>query len=176
MGKLEVIRSVRVQRVATNDKILEAAAKVSEEERSRKSGLSPKGVTDTLAHALGTQIFWLGEWKEPGSFSQSWFQCLDSFEGVREGFGKSHRALAQYLAGLSDADLERLITPPEWWGDTPGVRFPLWHIMLQVIEHSQQHRSEVAQAISAAGASPGELDYVDFAIEEHGAQWMAGQR
>lgn len=171
MGKLELIRSMFGYNEWANNKILEAAAKLSAEELSRKSDLSPKGVTDTLAHAVGTQIFWLGEWKEPGSFNQSWFQGLDSFEGVREGFGKSHRALAEYLASLSDAGLDRLITPPEWWGDTPGVRFPLWHIMLQVIEHSQQHRSEVAQAISAAGSSPGELDYIDFAIEVNRAQW-----
>ena len=63
MGKLEVIRSMFGYNEWANDKILEAAAKLSAEELSRKSGLSPKGVTDTLAHAVGTQIFWLGERK-----------------------------------------------------------------------------------------------------------------
>lgn len=172
MGKLGMIRSLFGYNEWANNKILEAASKVSPEDRSRKSALSPKGVTDTLAHAVGTQIFWLREWKEPGTFSQSWFHGLDSFEGMREGFDKSHRALVQYLAGLSDADLDRWITPPEWWGETRGVRFPLWHIMIQVIEHGQQHRSEVAQAISAAGSSPGELDYIDFAIEANRAEWI----
>lgn len=172
MSKIELMRALYGYNEWANDKILEAAAKVNSEDLSRKSELSPKGITATLAHAVGTQIFWLGEWREPGSFSQSWFQGLDSFEGAREAFAKSHRALAEYLEGLSDSDLERFITPPEWWGNTPGVRFPLWHIMLQVIEHSQQHRSEVAQAISAAGSSPGELDYIDFAIEANRAEWV----
>jgi len=172
MSKIELIRALYGYNEWANDKILEAASKVNSEDLSRKSEQSPKGITATLAHAVGTQIFWLGEWREPGSFSQSWFKGLDSFEGVREGFAKSHRALAEYLEGLNNSDLERRITPPEWWGNTPGVRFPLWHIMLQVIEHSQQHRSEVAQAISAAGSSPGELDYIDFAIEANRAEWV----
>lgn len=172
MSKLELVRSMFGFNEWANDRILDAAAKVSEEERTRKSDLSPLGVTETLAHAAGTQIFWLGEWKEPGSFSEAWFDGLDSFDGVRAGFAKSHRDLSKWLAGLKEGDMERTITPPEWWGDNPGVRFPLWHIMMQVVLHSQQHRAEIAQALSAAGSSPGDLDYIDYAIQQHKAEWV----
>jgi hypothetical protein len=113
MGKLEMIRSLFGYNEWATDKILETASKLSPEELSRKSDLSPKGVTDTLAHAVGTQIFWLGEWKEPGSFSQSWFQGLDSFEGVRVGFGKSHQALVQYLASLGGRHVITVEDPVE---------------------------------------------------------------
>jgi uncharacterized damage-inducible protein DinB len=172
MSKLELIRSMYGYNEWANNRILEAASKVAKRELQRKSELSPEGVTSTLGHMAGTQIFWLGEWKKPGSFSESWFDGLRGFDGVREGLTKSHRDLRRYLSGLQEAELERVITPPEWWGETPGVRFPLWHIMIQVVQHSQQHRSEIAQALTAAGSSPGDMDYIDFAISEHRAEWV----
>lgn len=172
MSKLELIRAMFGYNEWANERIVEAASKVTKRELQRKSELSPLGVTNTLAHVAGTQIFWLGEWKRPGSFSMSWFDGLKGFDGVREELKKSHRALRRYLSGLSEADLEREVTPPEWWGDTPGVRFPLWHIMMQVVQHSQQHRAEIAQALTAAGSSPGDMDYIDYAIGEHRAEWV----
>lgn len=172
MSKLEMMRSLFEYNEWANERILDAASKVSDEERRRKSDVSPLGVDETLAHLVGTQIFWLREWREPGSFTEEWFRGLDSFEGVRRGFATSHRETAEFLAGLWDGDMERIVTPPEWWGDTPGVRFPLWHIMIQVIQHSQQHRSEIAQAISGARSSPADLDYIDFAIQRNKAEWL----
>lgn len=172
MSKLELIRSMYGYNEWANNRILEAASKVSKRELLRKSELSPEGVTGTLAHMAGTQIFWLGEWKKPGSFSRSWFDGLKGFDGVRDGLVKSHRDLRRYLSGLPEADMERVITPPEWWGDTPGVRFPLWHIMMQVVQHSQQHRAEIGQALTAAGSSPGDMDYIVWAIGENRGEWV----
>lgn len=172
MSKLELIREMIGYNEWANERIVEAASGVGKRELRRKSELSPLGVTNTLAHMTGTQIFWLGEWRKPGSFSRSWFAGLKGFDGVRDELKKSHRALRRYLSGLSEADLEQEITPPEWWGDTPGVRFPLWHIMMQVVQHSQQHRAEIAQALTALGSSPGDMDYIDYAIGEHKAEWL----
>ena len=172
MSKLELIRAMFGYNEWANDRIVEAAARVGKRELRRKSELSPEGVAGTLAHMTGTQIFWLGEWRKPGSFSERWFDGLKGFDGVRGELTKSHRALRRYLSALGDADLERVVTPPERWGETPGVRFPLWHIMMQVVQHSQQHRSEIAQALTALGSSPGDMDYIDFAIGEHRGEWV----
>ncbi len=73
---------------------------------------------------------------------------------------------------MSDADAERSITPPEWWGDVRGLAIPLWHMMTQVTTHGMQHRAEVAQALTAAGASPGEIGYVGWAIEVNRGEWV----
>ena len=154
------------------DRRREKAARWSEERLSEKSDLSTKGIADTLGHARSTQIFWLAEWEKEGSFEMPMIQGLSGLHMVRERFAKSHAALAKFIDGLSEEDTERPITPPKWWGDTPGVVIPLWHVMTQVAMHSMQHRAEAAQALTAAGESPGELDYIGGASEATEGAWV----
>lgn len=172
MSKLEFIRSEFEYNEWANDRILETAAKLSEAQLTEKSDLSPKGITDTLGHALSTQIFWLAEWEKEGSFEMSMIQGISGFDAVRSRYAESHAALGKFIDGLSEDGCERPIAPPEWWGDTQGVVIPLWHMMMQVATHGMQHRAEVAQALTAAGESPGELDYIDFAIEANRGEWV----
>ena len=150
-----------------NDRILETAAKLSEEQLAEKSELCPKGISDTLGHAVSTQIFWLAEWEKEGSFDMSMIKGISGLDAIRSRSAESHAALGTFIDGLGEEGCERPITPPEWWGDTPGLAIPLWHVMMQVVMHSMQHRAEVAQALTAAGESPGELDYIDFAIKSN---------
>ena len=42
---------------------------------------------------------------------------------------------------------------------------PLWQAMVQLVNHGTQHRSEAAVILTAAGASPGDLDIVRFNFE-----------
>lgn len=68
-------------------------------------------------------------------------------------------AMRAYLAGLSAEDLagaaEHVIdgTPRAW------VR---WQVLVHVINHGTHHRGEIAAALTALGASPGELDFLNF--------------
>jgi uncharacterized damage-inducible protein DinB len=171
MSKVEFIRSMFGYNEWANGRILETASKLSEAQLVEKSDLSPKGIADTLGHALSTQIFWLAEWEKEGSFEMSMIQGISGLEAVRERFAESHAALAAFIDGLGEEDAERPITPPKWWGDGTQVAIPLWHVMTQVAMHSMQHRAEVAQATSAAGESPGELDYIGWAIEANRGDW-----
>lgn len=68
-------------------------------------------------------------------------------------------AMRAYLAGLSAEDLagaaEHLIdgTPRSW------VR---WQVLVHMVNHGTHHRGELAAALTALGASPGELDFLTF--------------
>ena len=46
---------------------------------------------------------------------------------------------------------------------------PVWQMLVHVINHGTQHRSEAAVLLSAEGRSPGELDLIEFAEESGGA-------
>ena len=66
--------------------------------------------------------------------------------------------MAAYLAELTDDDL----AAPFALG-TRGA-LPLWELLLHLITHGTQHRSEAAILLTDAGHSPGDLDYFFFAI------------
>jgi len=38
----------------------------------------------------------------------------------------------------------------------------VWHILLEVIIHATQHRSEAAALLTSYGQSPGDLDFLPF--------------
>ena len=65
-----------------------------------------------------------------------------------------------YLAGLTDDDLTATIQ----YTRTEGVQLetPLWQILLHVINHGTQSRSEAAVLLTQFGHSPGDLDYMIF--------------
>ena len=112
MSKVEFLRSLFGYNEWANDLILGTASKLSEEQLSEKSNLSPKGITDTLGHSLSTQIFWLAEWESEGSFQMSMIQGLTGFQTVRARFAESHAALSKFIDGMSEEDAVRSIAPP----------------------------------------------------------------
>ena len=143
MSKLDFIRSMFEYNEWANDRILETASKLSEDQLTEKSELSPKGVTDTLGHALSTQIFWLAEWEKEGSFEMAMIQGISGLDAVRSRYAESHAALGKFIDGLSEEGCERPITPPEWWGDWPAMEIPLWHMMTQPMLYTTWNLSGV---------------------------------
>lgn len=71
--------------------------------------------------------------------------------------------MRSYLAGLTDDDLTSIIR----YSRTGGTRLetPLWQILLHVINHGTQTRSEAAVLLTQFGHSPGDLDYMIFLRE-----------
>jgi uncharacterized damage-inducible protein DinB len=67
--------------------------------------------------------------------------------------------LRAYLDTLTEATLNSTIRYV-----IPGVirERVVWHILLDVIIHATQHRSEAATLLTSYGQSPGDLDFTLF--------------
>ncbi len=70
------------------------------------------------------------------------------------------------MAGLDDAALDRPVRYTTTQG-TPCAD-PLWQLLLHVVNHSTQFRSEAAVVLTTFGVSPGDLDLLVF-LRERGA-------
>lgn len=68
-----------------------------------------------------------------------------------------------YLATLSDHQINRKVQYR--WGRARPRKQTLWHILVHVVNHGTQHRSEVAHYLTACGHSPGDMDFTIFAAK-----------
>ena len=146
-----------------NQRILETAAGLSKEQFTAPGPLSHGSVHDTLVHTLDAESVWRQrcQGSSPESFlSQDDFPDLDS---LARRSHEEEKAMRFYLAGLTDGDLTSIIR----YTRTGGTWYetPLWQILLHVINHGTQSRSEAAVLLTQFGHSPGDLDYMIFLRE-----------
>ena len=143
-----------------NQRILDTAAGLSSEQFTAPGPVSHGSLRGTLVHALGAE--WAWRQRCQGSSPES-LLSQDDFDDVKSlahRWREEEHAMRAYLAGLTDDDLTATIQ----YTRTEGVQLetPLWQILLHVINHGTQSRSEAAVLLTQFGHSPGDLDYMIF--------------
>jgi uncharacterized damage-inducible protein DinB len=74
-------------------------------------------------------------------------------------------ALARAWADEWDALDAWFDTLTDGWLSERGDGVPFWQMLVHVVNHGTQHRSEAATLLTDARRSPGDLDMIDFAEE-----------
>ncbi len=158
--KIAEIHSLFNYNYWVNQRILEAAAGLSPEQFSAPAGVSHGSLRSTLVHAFGAELVWRirCQGSSPqGLLSEEDFPDLETL--VRR-WREEEGEMRSYLGGLTDHDLVGTITYSRTEGET--YETPLWQILVHVINHGTQSRSEAAVLLTQLGHSPGDLDYMIF--------------
>jgi uncharacterized damage-inducible protein DinB len=136
-----------------NERILTAAAGLSDEELRRPAPLDHGSVFQTLRHLA--DVDW--SWRELCTGHDVGRTCvwdhgftLDDLQGIRTFFLEEDARLRRYVESLDQAALAE--------GLALG---PRWLIIAHAVNHGTQHRSELARYLTDCGHSPGELDLID---------------
>jgi uncharacterized damage-inducible protein DinB len=149
----EYFRSLFEYRIWAREKLLGAADGITDEELWRENGFNYHSIGGILTHLFLAERGWSARFR--GERPEGRPDWKPSLQELRQEWAGEDAQLRQYLASLSDSDLQRIL--PSRAGE-----FPLWQGMSHDVNHSAQHRSEAAEALTMVGRSPGDLDMLNF--------------
>ncbi len=149
-----------------NQRLLDQAAALNEEALNEQSPFFDHGTAfQTLCHHFEVEWSWLraaqGIIRRTSLWDGEPLADLAAIQRFARRFGPE---LAHYAANLSPGALAEHVDI-----GTPNGLAPEWvrraDILLHLVNHGTVHRTELAHFLTSKGHSPGELDYLDFAIE-----------
>ena len=117
-------------------------------------GASDRGLGQIFVHQLGAAQRWRTAFQTQGQGEgpRPEDEPLPSIDELRRAWGAEWAEVDAWLAGLSDEFVAIVFD---------GV--PVWQMLVHLLNHGTQHRSEAALILTAEGCSPGELDLIDYA-------------
>jgi uncharacterized damage-inducible protein DinB len=144
-----------------NRRILELARELPESDLLAPSGLSHGNLMATLAHVLFAQWIWRMRTQERYSpaYPIPWDDPL-TFSQLESRWSEEEKAMRAYVASLGEGEINRVIR----YKTTSGQAYEntLWQLLVHVVNHGTQHRSEAALRLTALGHSPGDLDFIIY--------------
>jgi uncharacterized damage-inducible protein DinB len=141
-------------------KVLDALGGVDQAVWGLAGVVGERGLGSILVHHLGSSRRWrkLFDGQPIDDDDRLELQPLLSVEELRARWGEEWVAVDAWLPTLTDDAIAEL---------DEGI--PIWQLLVHVVNHGTQHRSEAAALLTADGRSPGELDLFDFAEAQAGA-------
>lgn len=144
------------------DRVIHVAGALTQDQFTATVVQGQPSVRDTLVHMADAQVchvsWWSGSMTRDESFGREFPPSnYADITAVSDFWRSVNQETTNFVRSLTgNADLERTYTRA--FGDGSTIERPLWEMMLHVINHGTQHRSEVAVMLTALGHSPGDLD------------------
>ena len=145
---------------------LAACARVSPEQYAAPTSYGHGGLRATMVHILDNiwqqRITLQGYYQDPLADEAAYDatelheDAFPTFAMLRERWTIEQREMRAYLDTLTEETLNGTIRYV-----IPGARRErvVWHILVDLIIHATQHRSEAAALLTGYGQSPGDFDF-----------------
>jgi uncharacterized damage-inducible protein DinB len=164
IAKTILVADVRYSQWATQ-RLLDAAATLTAEERVRDLGQSHRSVVGTLNHSFLSEELWadcLATHKLPALYTlgQSPAPPDLSIEELQRQWPPIWKQLDAWLSGLADADLAVLIPCETFPGQFRD--FPRWEILRHDLNHATLHRGQVVGMLRQLGKQPPNADIMTY--------------
>jgi uncharacterized damage-inducible protein DinB len=124
---------------------------------ARTSVVDEQGLGEILVHHLGASQRWRNAFQGSSDRPRPELEPLMATVELRERWEAEWEVVDAWLPTITDGFVAHLYE-----------RVPVWQMLVHVVNHGTQHRSEAAALLTAEGRSPGELDLFDFAEAQAG--------
>jgi uncharacterized damage-inducible protein DinB len=155
-----------------NHRVLEHVERLTPEQFHTPDAGTYGSIHETLVHMMDAEWSWAGViWAGKGR-DADWDaieikpEDYPDVAAIRSKWGEIEAYLDGFIANLTPDGENSPDQIVVWEGDPGAVRRrKLWPLMLHVVNHDTQHRSEVAAMLTRFGHSPGELDLTQYLRE-----------
>jgi uncharacterized damage-inducible protein DinB len=152
---LATIRTLFAHHWWANRTLLDTAAKLGEDGVAREVGkqFSEPTLKGLFFHIYGVDSLWLSRWRRVSpTTAPTEAECAPSLAALGERWVALEREQGEYLGGLHDADLARVIRYRLLSGKEYAQ--PLELLLHHVTDHGTHHRSEIATMLTMISGSP----------------------
>ncbi|HLH44559.1 MAG TPA: DinB family protein [Bryobacteraceae bacterium] len=152
-----------------SQKLLDAAAALTEEQRTRSMEVSHESLQQTLAHIYFADSVWYTRAVDPSRPVPS-PDDRPSMESLMANWPDLQRRWEAWADSVSDAGLERVAQFKLRNGASSEL--PVWQIVNHVVNHATLHRGQVVAMMRQLGAKPPATDILWY-YREHQAASIA---
>jgi uncharacterized damage-inducible protein DinB len=138
------------------DRLFDAATKLDDAAWLRPNGFTYGSIGAILLHTQQAEARLAMRFQRlPVTGAMLSAADAPSLGGLQTMWQEEEAKLRTWLGSLQDADLAGIIP-------TRDGEIELWKSMAHLTYHGMQHRSEAAEALTMAGASPGDIDLLIY--------------
>ena len=140
-----------------SQRLLQAAAQLSDEEVNRDFGTADRSVLGALTHVSRADRSWLARVKgDP----RPQFPSETSLATLQVEWPALHEQWNLWALGLTDQSALTEIVYQDLKGHT--WKQPVWQLVLHLINHGTHHRGQVSGFLRAMGHTPPPLDLIFY--------------
>lgn len=143
-----------------NELMVTAVAGLSEEQFGVSVASSFPSVGATLAHLVGAEWVWLRRWLGENPTSVPAWVAKPNLADLKAQLAAVEAERAGFLAGLTDAGLDRLVSYRNMAGQPYAE--PLGDLIRHVVNHSTYHRGQMATQLRQLGVKPPTTDLITY--------------
>lgn len=146
-----------------NEKVYDAAARLSDEERKRDRGAFFKSIHGTLNHIMLGDRRWLGRLVQDTSIDDGTLpldhELYADFDALRAARKSLDDAIDAFVNTVDDA---KLAATMHYVGRGVPVEHPMGWAVAQMFNHQTHHRGQTTTLLMQAGQDPGVTDLIAF--------------
>lgn len=163
---LDYLRTLYGYNDWANRRILDTAERLTPEQLHTDGIASFGSIHATLVHTMGVQWLWFRRLRGESPAALPDAADVPDLAAIRARWAGIEADTQRFIAALEpegENAPNRVVTYARMGGQP--LSQPAWEILLHVVNHSTQHRSEVAAMLTQFGHSPGDLDLTKYLRE-----------